>query len=82
MAKHLLKESRVVKELIDADVLAEALAAACLDHKVPSEVRRWGGLEGVEVDATVQGVSGHTSRLKMEPKWSQNGTNNDTETIK
>ena len=42
----------------------------------------WGVL-GHRCDAKgVQGVSGHPPRLKMEPKWSQNGTKNDTKTIK
>ena len=29
----------------------------------------------------LQGVSGHPPRLKMQPKLSQNGTNNDTKTL-
>ena len=46
------------------------------------KIALWGVL-GHRCDAKgLQGVSGHPPRLKMEPKWSQNGTNNYTKTIK
>mmetsp|Transcript_58935 Transcript_58935/g.86253 ORF Transcript_58935/g.86253 Transcript_58935/m.86253 type:complete len:295 (+) Transcript_58935:171-1055(+) len=54
-----LQEHGVVEELVDADVLAEPLAAARLDHELARQVRRGAGLQRVQHDRPVQRVPRH-----------------------
>ena len=54
-----LEQHRVVEELVDRDVLAQALAAARLDHELAREVRRGLGLERLQDDILVQRVARH-----------------------
>mmetsp|Transcript_63504 Transcript_63504/g.189221 ORF Transcript_63504/g.189221 Transcript_63504/m.189221 type:complete len:307 (-) Transcript_63504:2480-3400(-) len=54
-----LEQHRVVEELVDRDVLREALAAARLDHKLAREVRRRLRLERPQRDVLVERVARH-----------------------
>ena len=54
-----LEQHRVVEELVDRDVLAQALAAPRLDHELAREVRRGLRLERLQDDILVERVARH-----------------------
>ena len=68
-----LEEERVVEKLGHVDVFAQALAAACLEHKVAREVLGGRGFERSQDDGLVQGIAGHDLKKKGGKKDEDKG---------
>ncbi len=52
-----LDEHRIVEELADGDIFAEALAASCLYHELTSQMIDWLRLEWLDYDALVERIA-------------------------
>mmetsp|Transcript_18570 Transcript_18570/g.39864 ORF Transcript_18570/g.39864 Transcript_18570/m.39864 type:complete len:296 (+) Transcript_18570:357-1244(+) len=52
-------QQHLIKVLVDADVVAHALAPPCLDHELTGQGLHRGGLQRPQHHALVQGVTGH-----------------------